>query len=1520
MRLRLTVQRQGLPSTFVLWDVRQSSGPQGPGLTISQFLDQVNDVIPLEGGDWGLEDYALEVGGFECLHFTELRNILKEDDEVCIRPLQTTDLRVRTISGRHQISEDGKHLIDGVAFGRPFLRKASRPAVRIPPRKRPRITYDEDNDDEIEDARSGREVVVRADFENADGTGSSQGEEEDEDDDFEPEDEDALTDELRDLEEDQFRSDDASQAAAGTGRSSRRHALRPRHPQGLGLLEYFDKDGEALLSPYENPLLDKHYDDDPQQSRLPPKERKRRQPPGDQFPKPDMKGNLRDSSTSPEPAERRSSAGSNKSVRFKDTQEDTPVTILASESSDSDSDDEDDDDFQPDGSLTSDKENEPPTDDIEDDLETTKSSDSSSASWSDGDSASSSDSEQDDGNSGISSDEISDSSSSASSPDPDTNTKTMGNGASLSVVPAPGVPTSLSGECDDATKELQSPQKDAVSPDTPVDDHRLPPPRISQPMNPPHSGKRKTQQRNARRSKLKRRIRLINQGILPAGITPSEAQKYIDDNRIEDKGLSATAAPSDDGPGDRDMGDSVSIASTQGNPPQAPQNETAQQGAVDLEGSSTTIRENLGPLSTNDGPTPDTAPSKDASSSSPQTPSVQVEDSLQQSLDPETAVESAEGHPNGGMPKEQTSPSQPRRARLDVESSSRLLFGALGLKAPKTPEDASALQAKLMRDTKPAFKPQVDGVDDASALAADEGTTSVTDDLHAKNPVVGGDASAIEDESWREKINLMAVECCYDDITLSEPPFPFVQRWDPQQQYGYGTDRVKKSKKNKNKKRKRNDRMYYETQDDDGYFDEHSNHSQNKTPRWEDYEAPTAEAKFRKNEPSMNRQSIPYDNDQYAQAVSNQLMRETMDSAEAAQEPLVFEDLPPFRAVIAFKKFEMSVEHGWQPYISAHRTARVDGLQEDGSVEMTWAKRDQPKSRKQYDEATGERILENFEMPGFEEDDEDEDPSKTVVMFSELIEPVLIRSAEDEETTGVAQKAEHMSGLSSDKHNEEQELQDAQAQAVEGKRPLPSLETTTAVSDVQVRSSQPIEEASEDGDKQETPSATLRGDIDFRAIEKSNTVIAAERLLDRINGKTNASTEIKANHINIPFEKQPSSPARHEISQVMRDAGWRSSIDDDLKRQMEMHRSASPTPTPPEHNKSTLNDIPSPKFHGFYSPPSNRYDEARSQSPTPNGLQHSNEQVSESRHSDMDGDEAPLSSATKTDKSIHYPSLPQLEDSSEIYPDQRQHRSSSLYNDHSETTPQPISPPSLRRLTDHAKSPTPTPTPLSSFKDQKKDDKASNPLNGTANDSDSDELPPLFSQAFENRMSQELDIKSEPSSNNPSPAPKRKPKAAAAAAAAWASRNKANHPNGGTGISQQRSSTRTWSSLDNDSVDSGNYAVSQIQSSQFLPPTQTQQSQIVDLTLTSSSDPLVEFDDTFEDGDESWRPSSSLPAGSGWIGKKSSSTRRGKWKDEMDGDEDSWVREPGSMRSSAPPVRSSVGAKARRARRRGVGG
>ena len=85
MRLRLTVHRQSLPITQLLWTaggLRSGQPTCGESLTISQLLEQVNEVIPLEAEDWGLEDYLVEVQGYECLHFSRLDRILKDEDEV----------------------------------------------------------------------------------------------------------------------------------------------------------------------------------------------------------------------------------------------------------------------------------------------------------------------------------------------------------------------------------------------------------------------------------------------------------------------------------------------------------------------------------------------------------------------------------------------------------------------------------------------------------------------------------------------------------------------------------------------------------------------------------------------------------------------------------------------------------------------------------------------------------------------------------------------------------------------------------------------------------------------------------------------------------------------------------------------------------------------------------------------------------------------------------------------------------------------------------------------------------------------------------------------------------------------------------------------------------------------------------------------------------------------------------------------------------------------------------------------
>lgn len=127
MRLRLVIQRHGLPVTRVIWTIQSHSLEQPraqstiagssykqyasrensistsfntisnsfetSGYTVSQLLADVNEVIPIEAhpdsadqsyteGQWALEDYIVEFLDSECLHFMEVDQLFKDGDEV----------------------------------------------------------------------------------------------------------------------------------------------------------------------------------------------------------------------------------------------------------------------------------------------------------------------------------------------------------------------------------------------------------------------------------------------------------------------------------------------------------------------------------------------------------------------------------------------------------------------------------------------------------------------------------------------------------------------------------------------------------------------------------------------------------------------------------------------------------------------------------------------------------------------------------------------------------------------------------------------------------------------------------------------------------------------------------------------------------------------------------------------------------------------------------------------------------------------------------------------------------------------------------------------------------------------------------------------------------------------------------------------------------------------------------------------------------------------------------------------
>ena len=273
-----------------------------------------------------------------------------------IRPLQTQDLRFRKISGRHQIDADGKHLVDGVAFGRPFLRRADRPAIRIPPRKRRRITYDEEDDFDTKEPINDRQVMIRAGFDDADD--ATAGNESDDEDDFAPdeEDEDDLGAELEDLQKDFNGGADADEGVSQDDVRPQRSTRSRTSPKGLGLLQLLDENGRPFVGQYNNPLLDLYGQDEAPCSQPEIKLRKRGTARVTQNSSENIKSILRDSSASPQRVSRRDSAGSNRSVRFEDAERATPATIRESE----DSEEADDGDFELGEVDESDKENAEP--------------------------------------------------------------------------------------------------------------------------------------------------------------------------------------------------------------------------------------------------------------------------------------------------------------------------------------------------------------------------------------------------------------------------------------------------------------------------------------------------------------------------------------------------------------------------------------------------------------------------------------------------------------------------------------------------------------------------------------------------------------------------------------------------------------------------------------------------------------------------------------------------------------------------------------------------------------------------------------------------------------------------------------------------------------------------------------------------------------------------------------------------------------------------------------------------------
>ncbi|EKD17086.1 uncharacterized protein L3040_000388 [Drepanopeziza brunnea f. sp. 'multigermtubi'] len=1111
MRLRVTVRRHGLPDTSIVWSIDTSTSP-----TIYQLLEQINGIVPVEtDGQWGLEDYAVELRGsngvnYECLHFQPVASVMKEEDEVIIRPLLTQDLKVRRISGRHQISDDGKRLYDGLALGRPLLRlPAGRPAINIPPRKKRRVTYDEDEDDdegcaalkETDESESedNQLLLTEADLEDEDseddddfapGNDSDAAENEDsdsaedydnqqpaltsasEDDDSEDDEEVAPEGENMDEADDDDNDkqlvlhadfDNADSQSDEEGRiigPEEEESDNEREGSQHGIEEYWSDEvtADVGLSSGSDPGQDAaDIDDEPAFSGISdPETRAKIRKLQSAFPSTHIAlcksilravgGDMGDAyevltrgshptkskSEIAETAESHNklSVKKTRSKRMPKSKHKSPV-VDAKRDSDSMQDDAEeildplvqqyDKQGFPPGSISSGKA-------LAFMAEAARSSPGPHPKSSDAALVKQSKrirfTDDEDFSNGLTSTPFidketqevessddqngSDDSSHDSSSSSDSSDLFSDDGEEIpdAVNDSPSSDSSMDSSSDSSSEE-ESPEEESSK--TPV--------RKAHSAGTPGKGTARTRSRNVRRRNANHLARYKEKGILPAGTTLAEFSKLkqVNENTSPEEALAAleelrspaqttgageaSKSASSTGTSTRDAAKEefelrrrellaslanggVEVGIESAKKPQKSLNSSRRlksakndclkilaSGAVEVEQAVSSISDEV---ETN-------RPSLISKAFSNLTsgvtePNAMEEGDLKSSAgleapkDIETPVPSTKPRPTSVE-------TAPRRAKLDLGAGRRMLFGALGLKTPKTKQDEEKLKKDFMKNIKPLITRK-----------------------DVEDPKAGIDEGLDEDsEAWREKIIYRAVECVQDDIELSEPPFPFVQRWDSQQRWP------------KNGKRKNEQRLESQCYNEDSRMSKKQKRNRKGKHTYVEeqeyleafYETSFQEDSFMDTPFDVSAQA--QDQNQNVDEEINQqflndaqpLAQDLQDSADLPELPGDLSALPDLLdgmakvgMIVAFKKLEFSAATQWQPLQSDYMTATVTEVLQSGELTLTLALRDRKQIKKRYDERTGERIFDKFEMPV----EDDDDGSVLYLSFGELQEPKIVQN------------------------------------------------------------------------------------------------------------------------------------------------------------------------------------------------------------------------------------------------------------------------------------------------------------------------------------------------------------------------------------------------------------------------------------------------------------------------------------------------------------------------------------------------
>lgn len=239
-------------------------------------------------------------------------------------------------------------------------------------------------------------------------------------------------------------------------------------------------------------------------------------------------------------------------------------------------------------------------------------------------------------------------------------------------------------------------------------------------------------------------------------------------------------------------------------------------------------------------------------------------------------------------------------------------------------------------------------------------------------------------DAWRQKISYRAVEVVQEGIELSEPPFPFVQRWDPQQRWD--------NSQRRGKRKSRDDFQFYDDStlqsakkmkvahsvDYDDYYEED-------TTAWHDNQHDVVldydDASFNPDEGLI---TDGYGNHSSGQGLTALKGQVDVDTDDLPPLPQDMESLPKLQAsdlktgmIIAYKQLLCTEATNWQPQLSDFVTATVTQIYDGGGDEfqVQLAKRDMnlDRNERKYDEETGQRVYGKFEAPDEDDDEADEE-------------------------------------------------------------------------------------------------------------------------------------------------------------------------------------------------------------------------------------------------------------------------------------------------------------------------------------------------------------------------------------------------------------------------------------------------------------------------------------------------------------------------------------------------------------------